>query len=157
MAPEGRLDRDRTKRVLRRTARMAAPYKRQIAVAIALVVATSACTLAGPTLVRYAIDRGLANGDAGPLNLALAGYVVVTVVSSLLSRRQILALARAGEGFLRDLRIRVFDHLQAQSLAFYDREKAGVLVARMTSDITHADLRPRRPIRRARHRLGPQP
>ena len=44
-------------------------------------------------------------------------------------------MSRAGEGFLRDLRIRVFDHLQQQSMAFFDREKAGVLVSRMTSDI----------------------
>ena len=40
-----------------------------------------------------------------------------------------------GEGFLRDLRIRVFDHLQRLSMPFYDREKAGVLVSRMTSDV----------------------
>ena len=43
--------------------------------------------------------------------------------------------AEAGEGFLRDLRIRVFDHLQRLSMPFYDREKAGVLVSRMTSDV----------------------
>src|SRR5690606_12712428 len=36
---------------------------------------------------------------------------------------------------LRDLRIRVFDHLQRLSMPFYDRSKAGVLVSRMTSDV----------------------
>jgi ATP-binding cassette subfamily B protein len=135
VAPEDRLDRHGTQRVLRRTARMAVPYRRQIAAAVGLVTASAACTLAGPTLVRYAIDAGLTQGEAGPLNLAVAGYVAVTIAAYWLTRRQIVALARAGEGFLRDLRVRVFDHLQAQSLAFYDREKAGVLVARMTSDI----------------------
>ena len=42
---------------------------------------------------------------------------------------------RAGENFLRVLRTRVFDHVERQSLAFYDRFKSGVLVARMTADI----------------------
>ena len=44
-------------------------------------------------------------------------------------------VGRVGEGFLRDLRIRVFDHLQKLSMPYYDREKAGVIVSRMTSDI----------------------
>ena len=43
--------------------------------------------------------------------------------------------AAVGEGFLRDLRVRVFDHLLRLSMPFYDREKAGVLVSRMTSDV----------------------
>ena len=46
-----------------------------------------------------------------------------------------LAIARIGEDFLKALRIRVFDHLQRLSMPFYDREKAGVVVSRMTSDI----------------------
>ena len=46
-----------------------------------------------------------------------------------------MLVGRVGEGFLRDLRVRVFDHLQSLSMPFYDREKAGVLVSRMTSDI----------------------
>ena len=44
-------------------------------------------------------------------------------------------VSEVGEGFLRDLRTRVFDHLQRLSMPFYDREKAGVLVSRMTSDV----------------------
>ncbi|NDB06750.1 MAG: ABC transporter ATP-binding protein, partial [Acidimicrobiia bacterium] len=50
-------------------------------------------------------------------------------------RMQYLAVNRAGEGFLRTLRLTVFERLQRQSMAFFDREKAGVLVSRMTNDI----------------------
>jgi ATP-binding cassette subfamily B protein len=46
-----------------------------------------------------------------------------------------VSINRAGEGFLRDLRVLVFGRMQRQSMAFYDREKAGVLVSRMTADI----------------------
>ena len=44
-------------------------------------------------------------------------------------------ISQVGEKFLRDLRNRVFAHLQRLSMPFYDRSKAGVLVSRMTSDV----------------------
>ena len=62
-------------------------------------------------------------------------YVVVAIVAYLGGRQQHVFVNRAGEGFLRILRIRVFDHIQRQSLAFFDRNKSGVLVSRMTADI----------------------
>ena len=59
----------------------------------------------------------------------------MVVINYFVGRQQFMAINIAGEGFLRDLRVRVFDRLQAQSMAFFDRNKAGVLVARMTADI----------------------
>jgi ATP-binding cassette subfamily B protein len=50
-------------------------------------------------------------------------------------RALIVVINLVGERFLRDLRTRVFSHLQSLSMAFFDREKAGVLVSRMTADI----------------------
>ena len=69
------------------------------------------------------------------LRNAVIFYIGLTVVAYLSARQQFILINRAGEGFLRDLRVRVFDHIQKQSLAFFDRNKSGVLVARMTADI----------------------
>jgi ATP-binding cassette, subfamily B, bacterial len=135
VSEDDRLDREETGRVLRRTARLLGPYRRQAVLALVLLVLWTATLLAGPLLVRTAIDDGIRAGDARVLNLAVAGYVAAAVLSYVTYRAAILALARVGERFLRDLRIRVFDRLVGQSPAFYDREKAGVLVSRMTSDI----------------------
>jgi ATP-binding cassette subfamily B protein len=132
---EDRLDRAETGRVLRRSIEFAAPYKRFIYAAMGFVTITTVCTVAGPLLVKYAIDRGLVKHQASALNTAIVAYLVVVVVNYLAGRQQYLAINNAGEGFLRDLRVRVFDRLQAQSMAFYDRNKAGVLVSRMTADI----------------------
>ena len=79
--------------------------------------------------------QGLANGDSTALNGSIVAYVVVAAVAYVVARVQIMVVGRIGEGFLRDLRIRVFNHLQSLSMAFFDREKAGVLVSRMTSDV----------------------
>jgi ATP-binding cassette, subfamily B, bacterial len=135
VSEDDKLDRVAARRVLRRTARMLRPQARRVAGALAMVFLWTGTVLAGPWLVRYGIDNGINEGDAGALNVAVAGYVVVAVLAYITNRIQIRLISRVGEDFLRRLRIRVFDHLQSLSMPFYDRSKAGVLVSRMTSDV----------------------
>ena len=132
---DDKLDRRAAGRVLRRAARMLRPYRREVRGAIALVIVSNLCVLAGPFLLKVGIDRGIRRGDEGVLEVAVGVYVVVAIVGYLAGRWQVLLISRAGEGFLRDLRVRVFDHLLRLSMPFYDREKAGVVVSRMTSDV----------------------
>ena len=134
--PEDHLDRAATKRVLRRSLAMARPIRRDLVVSVGLIAGTTLCTLAGPTLVRYAIDHGLTPPtNLRAVNVAVVAYIAVTVVAYFLGRAQLLTINRAGEGFLRDLRVTTFGHLLRQSMSFYDQQKAGVLVSRLTSDI----------------------
>ena len=132
---EDRLDAETAKHVLRRAGQMLAPYRRQVALALGMVVLWTATTLAGPLLVRVGIDDGIKARDAGVLNATVAAYILVAIVSYGAYRGQVLLISRLGESFLRDLRVRVFDHIQRLSMPFYDREKAGVVVSRMTSDV----------------------
>ena len=133
--PDDRLDRRQAGRVLGRAAQMLGPYRREVVGASALVVVSTAAVLAGPLLLRYGIDHGIRPGDGQVLDRAVVAYAAVAVVAYLAARMQVLLVSRAGEGFLRDLRVRVFDHLLRLSMPFYDREKAGVVVSRMTSDV----------------------
>ena len=133
--PDDQLDIDATRKVLGRTARMIMPYRRGALGAVGFIVVWTMMLLAGPLLVRRGIDEGIAKDDAGQLNLSIALYVVVAIVSYVCFRNAIVLLAKVGEHFLRDMRVRVFDSLLRQSMSFYDREKAGVLVSRMTSDV----------------------
>jgi ABC-type multidrug transport system fused ATPase/permease subunit len=80
---EDRLDRAETGRVLRRSIEFAAPYKRFIYAAMGFVTITTVCTVAGPLLVKYAIDRGLVKHQASALNTAIVAYLVVVVVNYL--------------------------------------------------------------------------
>jgi ATP-binding cassette subfamily B protein len=132
---EDRLDPTETRRVLRRAAAMARPQRKLALATLGFVTMATATTVVGPLLLRYGIDEGISAGDAGALNLAIVAYVVVAVVAYVGSRQQYVFVNRAGEGFLRTLRVRLFDHIQRQSLAFFDRNQAGVLVSRMTADI----------------------
>ena len=132
---EDKLDREETKHVIRRTWQRLHPYKRQMWIAGGVVLLWTITVLAGPALVRYGIDSGLRKDDSGALNLAVGLYVIVAIVAFATFRWQITLINSIGEGFLRDLRLTVFDKLQKLSMPFYDREKAGVIVSRMTSDV----------------------
>jgi ATP-binding cassette subfamily B protein len=132
---EERLDAAAAKRVLRRTFRLLRPYRRGVAGAVAVMLLSTAALLAGPILIRYGIDHGLRKSDEGVLNLAALLFLVVAFATLVLGRLQVRLVAGVGERFLRDLRVRVFDHLQSLSLDFFGGEQTGRLVARMTSDI----------------------
>jgi ATP-binding cassette, subfamily B, bacterial len=134
-AEEDMLDKDAARRVVRRAARMLVPYRRKVVVATVLLVLWTGTVLAGPFLVRYAIDHGIDAGDAGALNLAIVLYIAAAVVGYVVYRREVWLVSVVGEAFLRDLRNRVFAHLMRLSMPFYDREQAGVVVSRMTSDV----------------------
>jgi len=135
VAPEDQLDKAQTRTVMRRVLRMAAPFKRTAYAALGCVVVTTMATLAAPILVRHGIDAGIRARDSFQLNLSVGLYLAITALAYLFGRMQYVFLNRTGEAFLRELRLKVFAAMQRQSMEFYDRNKAGVLVARMTADI----------------------
>ena len=130
-----KLNRTETRVVLARSIRMAGEFRNKALLALFLVTITVTCTLAGPVLVRHGIDAGIKAKDVRALNITVVAYLVVVAIAYVIGRMQYVTLNAAGEGFLRLLRVKVFAQLQRQSMAFFDREKAGVLVARMTADI----------------------
>jgi ATP-binding cassette subfamily B protein len=132
---DDRLDVDATKRVLRRALRLARPFRRTIAAALCFVLVSTLGLLFGPVIVKFAIDNGIEEKDSVALRNAAIAYVVVVALAYFSARQQYIFINRAGEGFLRQLRVRTFTHIQKQSLAFFDRNQSGVLVSRMTADI----------------------
>jgi ATP-binding cassette subfamily B protein len=132
---DDQLDRGAAVNVIRRTYGFLRPYRRRLVLAGFFAVLYTASTLAGPLLVRTGIDDGIKDANRDVLNRTVIAYVIIAALGYVVYRRQVLAIARIGEDFLKALRIRVFDHLQRLSMPFYDREKAGVVVSRMTSDI----------------------
>jgi ATP-binding cassette subfamily B protein len=137
--PEETLSRDEATRVVRRLLRMLRPWRSLIVVAVLVLMAQAATLLAGPLLVKHGIDAGLPSahspGDSGALDLAVLLYLVVAFAGFVLGRIAIVLVARVGEGFLRDLRNRLFGHMMSLSLDYFETEKTGKIVARMTSDI----------------------
>jgi len=99
------------------------------------VLVQTGAGLAMPYLVKVAIDQGVVPKDLEVINLVALAYLVLAGVQFLAGRYEIETVARAGQRVLFSVRTKLFRHLQTLSLDFYERERTGRLVARMTSDI----------------------
>jgi len=133
--PEETLSREEAERVLKRLFAMLKPQRVAIVGATFVLLLQAAALSAGPLLVKYGIDHGISKGDAGALNLAVVVYLGLAVAGLLLGRLAIIYVARIGESFLRTMRNRLFSHVMSLSLDYFETEKTGRIVARMTSDI----------------------
>ena len=112
------------------------PYRKRIVVALVVLLAGLATTLAGPALVGWMINDGLVHHHSmRVITIAGAAYVAVSVAYFVLTRVQTLMVSGIGETYLNDLRKRVFSHLLAQPLGFFESESSGQLLSRMTADI----------------------
>src|SRR3954449_2032 len=107
--------------------------------AAAAVIVSTLITLAGPALVRYAVDNGIVKDDLHPLNVAAVALLVLAALKPLVVRAQTLLAATASERFLNRLRAVAFDKLQALPLGFFEQERTGVLISRLTSDVQALD------------------
>lgn len=115
--------------------RLLAPRAGAVALAVVLVVIETVTSLVGPLLFGIGIDRGVRDGDRRVLLAVTAVYLASIVVNVVAARIRIAYTARLGESLMYDLRLKVFAHFQRLSLDFFGREKSGVLLSRMTSDI----------------------
>jgi ATP-binding cassette subfamily B protein len=105
---------------------------------VSLVVATGAA-LAPPYLAGRAIDDGITDGDTGVLTVILVLFVAAALVNWVATYAQTYLINWVGQRALQDLRIELFEHLQKLSVGFYGRNKAGVLISRITNDVQALD------------------
>ncbi|MFP5322727.1 MAG: ABC transporter ATP-binding protein, partial [Acidimicrobiia bacterium] len=106
-----------------------------VALAFVLVVVETFLVTIGPFLTGEAIDRGIVPGDTDALLWIGGLYVGSVVLSTVVSAARVAWTGRVGESLMESLRVRIFSHFQRLSLSFFTREKGGVLMTRMTSDI----------------------
>jgi ABC-type multidrug transport system fused ATPase/permease subunit len=111
------------------------PYRtRAIATLFALLLGT-ATSLAPPLLARAAIDDGIDKHSISTLVLVVGAFLFAALIGWLAEYAQTYLVGWVGQRVLADLRIRVFKHLQALPVGFYESMPTGVLVSRMTNDV----------------------
>ncbi|MBD0348383.1 MAG: ABC transporter ATP-binding protein [Thermoleophilia bacterium] len=129
----------RTARRISTLARLAAPYKRQTLLAVASLVAATLTALAPPYLAKLAVDEGVADRDLTVLTLVVAFFVVAGLANLGTSAAQTYYTGWAGERILADLRNGLFRHVQRLSLGYFERNRAGVIISRLTNDVDALD------------------
>jgi ABC-type multidrug transport system fused ATPase/permease subunit len=122
-------------RRLRLLADVARPHRGAIAVTAATVAVATAATLAPAYLAGKVIDDVLTTGSTALLTKISIALVVAVALAWGAGALQTYLVAAVGERILRDLRIRVFDHVERLPIAFHDRYRTGVLISRMTNNI----------------------
>ena len=119
-------------------ATLARPYRRDIALAAALITIRSAAYLSLPYLVGLGIDRGVRPGGTGNLNTLVMIVVVLLAALAINAGANYAFLrlsGRIGADVLFDLRRTLFAHVQELSLSFYERYTSGRIISRLTNDI----------------------
>ncbi len=127
-----------TKRRLRTLYRLARPYRARVALAIVSLLGATIVALAPPYLLGRAVDE-IRHGSTSTL-----GWIVVALVASgllgiVFSYAQTYFTGWTGERMLADLRNHLFRHLQRLSLGFFERNRAGVIISRLTNDVEALD------------------
>jgi ABC-type multidrug transport system fused ATPase/permease subunit len=129
-----------TRRRLTALYRLARPYRGRVALAALTLIAATAAALAAPLLIGAAVNqvskKHPSTANLGPI---VAAFVGISVVGVVCSYGQTYFTGWTGERMLADLRNHLFRHLQRLSLGFYERNRAGVLVSRLTNDVEALD------------------
>ncbi len=111
------------------------PYRWPLIGGLVLVVLDTLATLAGPALVSAGIDQGVVDRSQSGLWIASAAFGALVLADWV----DVWALqrytGRTAERLLFALRIRIFAHLQRLGIDYYEREMAGRIMTRMTTDV----------------------
>jgi ABC-type multidrug transport system fused ATPase/permease subunit len=129
----------RTVRRVSTLARLAAPYKRQTLLAFLALIAATLTALAPPYLAKLVIDEGIFKKNVDTLTIVVGLFVVAGVLNLATSAAQTYFTGWTGERILADLRNTLFRHLQKLSLGYYERNRAGVIISRLTNDVEALD------------------
>jgi ABC-type multidrug transport system fused ATPase/permease subunit len=129
----------RTRRRLGLLARLTLPYRGRTALAIASLLAFTVVGLAPPFLAKLAIDKGIQHHDLHALALIVGAFLAAGIAALFLSAAQTYQTGWVGERVLADLRNRLFAHLQRLSLGFFERNRTGAIISRITNDVEALD------------------
>ena len=129
----------RTRRRLATLARLTAPYRTRTILSLFSLLLATATALAPPLLAKYAIDDGITQNNLSTLWWIVVAFLLAGLANWGMSYVQTYLTGWVGERILADLRIKLFGHLQRLSLGFFERNRAGVIISRLTNDVEALD------------------
>lgn len=116
------------------------PYIGRIVLTAIMVIAGAAIGVIPPLIVQQIFDQALFPTGGGGVDLGLLWRLVAAMIglfllSAVLGVAQTWLTSTVGNEVTGDLRVRLFDHLQAMELGFFTRTKTGVIQSRLQNDV----------------------
>ena len=122
----------------RRVVPLFRPYRAQVAAVVGLIVVTSTIGIINPLLIQAVFNKALFV-PGGPnlqlLVILVAIMAVVPIVNGAIGIVQTYETTRVGQQVMRDLRDRLYAHLQTLPLAFFTSTKTGEIQSRLANDV----------------------
>jgi ATP-binding cassette, subfamily B, multidrug efflux pump len=137
-------------RLMRRLLTYLKPYKLQVGISLAAILIKAAADVAGPWLVKVAVDTYMSATPQGSPNwlarhlspVAMTGiteiaalYLGALLFTFALELLQTYLMQWTGQKVMFDMRSQIFRHLQTMAPAFFDKNPVGRLVTRVTADV----------------------
>ncbi len=110
-------------------------FRRPLLLGLVLVVLDALAGLAGPYLVKTGVDDGVAQHTQGVLFTASIAFLAVTLLDLAVQIGSTFVTGRTAERIMLSLRVRIWAQLQRLSMDYYERELAGRIMTRMTTDV----------------------
>nr|WP_273378312.1 ABC transporter ATP-binding protein [Actinopolymorpha pittospori] len=115
--------------------RLIRPFRAGLSLVLVLLILDAVAQLVIPWLTRAGIDHGVNAGQTGAL-FGLSAIALLVVLAAWLVRGfEQFAVGRTGENMIFWLRTKMYAHLQRLGLDYYERERGGHVMTRMTSDV----------------------
>lgn len=121
--------------ILRRVIGIFRPYRAQVGAIMLAILISSGIGLANPLLLRKIIDDAIPNGDMSLLNILVAMMILAPILGGLVGVGQTYLSNRVGQSVMRDLRMRLYSHLQGMSLRFFTSTRTGEIQSRLSNDV----------------------
>ncbi|EEG77251.1 ABC transporter related protein [Dethiobacter alkaliphilus AHT 1] len=121
-------------KTLRRLLSYIRPFRGTAILALILMAFSSLTTLAGPYIIKLAIDTAIAPGDPSRLNLLVALFLLSHLLNWATSFGQQYLMAVVGHNAIYGLRKQLFNHLQRMPFRFFDKQPVGKVMSRVTND-----------------------
>ena len=104
----------------------AKPYIKQFYILVFLTIAMALITPARPILIQYAIDNEVAVGDYQGLVIMVIWLVVLLIIQAVVQYAHTFLSGWLGQMIIKDIRIKLFNHIQRLKLKFFDKRPSVV-------------------------------
>ena len=118
-----------------RIIKLAKPHRKLLWLAVLFTLLLTALAPIRPMLVQYTLDHFVENKDKAGIQLFSIYILLHIILNSLVLFGHTYITNLLGQKVIKDLRMRVYNHILSLSSSFFDNSKVGMLITRSVSDV----------------------